>query len=700
MAAFRIRRLTALTATIVWGAAATAFAQQIEDEDLALVYGDKATVSLATGSRQTVRRAPSVATIITAEDIAATGATDLDEVLETVPGLHVARTASVYDSIYVMRGVYSLYNPQVLLMMNGIPLSRTLIGGKGNAWGGLPLDNVARIEIIRGPGSALYGSDAFSGAINVVTKSAEDASGTRVGLRLGNQQRRDAWLLHGGVWGPVAVAAYLRAGTTDGFERMIAHDAQSGNDALFGTQASLAPGSTHNGISSIDASIDLAYAKWRWRTGYKLRDDIETYAGVASALDPVGRARGEQFTGDLNWTDPHLAKNWRATATAAVLAFRQTIPTPLQLFPPGTAFPTGAFVDGMLGAPEYAERNLRLSASATYTGFARHNLRFGLGHDDLNLYHVRDSSNFSFNAFGIPVPTGTFALSSAPFIAPHRRKVDYFYVQDEWNFAPDWTFTGGIRHDNYSDFGATTTPRIALVWDVSLDLTAKLLYGEAFRAPSFNELYASNNPLAQGNATLAPETNRTLEAAFSWQARQNLQLNLNFFRYAMQDIIRAAANPAPAPGTTYNNIGKQHGSGLEFEAVWNPTRQIHVLGHYSYQKSIDETTGQDAGYAPRHHTYLRADWIPAASWRLSGQINCVADRQRAAGDTRPPIPDYTTADITLRSTQHGKGNWSFSASVRNLFNTDAREPSLAPGLIPNDLPLAKRTLWLQATHNL
>ena len=99
-----ITRLAFTALTLAWAAGAHA-APQSEEDELALVYGDKSFVSIASGSRQPIARAPSVATIITAEDIAAIGAADLDEVLETVPGLHVARAGPAYNPIYIIRGI-------------------------------------------------------------------------------------------------------------------------------------------------------------------------------------------------------------------------------------------------------------------------------------------------------------------------------------------------------------------------------------------------------------------------------------------------------------------------------------------------------------------------------------------------------------------------------------------------------------------
>jgi iron complex outermembrane receptor protein len=678
-----------------------ALAQDTEEDDLALVYGDKSTVSIATGSQQSLRRAPAVATVITAEDIADSGATDLDEILETVPGIHVARSAITYEPIYVIRGIFSGQNPQVLLLQNGVPMTAMFLGGKGNVWGGYPLEHIARIEIIRGPGSALYGADAYSGVINIITKTATDAPGTQIGIRGGSFKSRDAWVQHGGKLGPVDVAAYLRAGTTDGFKEIVTADAQTARDQIFGTHASLAPGPVNTGHDAVDGNLDLGYDKWRLRAGYKLRDNVQTGAGVASALDPVGRARSERITADLSWTDSQFAKDWSTGATISYLQYKQRIPVNLQLFPPGSRLATGLFPDGMIGHPDTSERQVRLSAFATFSGMAGHVWRFGVGHDDLNLYDTTTIKNYVFNAAGVPVPAGPVADYSEiqPFMLPQRRKVNYVYAQDEWQFARDWALTAGIRHDSYSDFGGTTNPRLAIVWDASVDVTAKLLYGRAFRAPSFNESYGINNPVQRGNPDLRPETIKTIEAAVSWQARKDMQFNVNVFRYGMSSIIRTVANSTPGTGATFNNTGDQNGNGLEFEWVWDADSSLRFSGNYSYQRSIDEATGQDAGYAPHHHVYARVDWRLSSIWFLGSQFNWVADRKRAPGDTRPPVPNYKTIDLTLRSNR-GKDRWDISASIRNLFNADVREPSLAPGVIPNDLPMAPRAFYLQVVYKM
>lgn len=674
-----------------------AAAQTSEEEELALTYGDKYTVSIATGGQQPLRRAPSVATVVTSQDIAAMGATDLDQVLETVPGLHVNRSANNYSPLYVIRGVFSQFTPQVLVLQNGIPVTTLFQGNKGNLWGGYPVEHIARIEVIRGPGSALYGSDAFSGVINIITKTAANTQGTDVGVRAGSFNTWDTWVQHGGKAGGLDVAGYLRVGDTEGFKSTITKGAA-------GTS-----GPVNVGHKSIDGNLDLNYERWRLRFGYKQRDNLGTGAGIASALDPIGKQKSERITSDLSWIDPQLARDWGSGFTLSYLHYVQLIPTVFQLFPAGTNFGYGTTTNGFLGGPETWERQVRLSGYVTYAGFADHSLRIGIGHDDLNLYKTHETRNFTYAANGALIPNPGGALVDSPdndtFLLPQHRKINYVYVQDEWNIVRDWTFTAGLRHDRYSDFGGTTNPRLALVWDATVDLTAKVLYGRAFRAPAFIEAYGIGNPVAHGNPNLHPETNRTIEAAFSWQARMDTQMNLTIFHYSMKDVIRSVANATPNTGSTYANTGGQNGRGAEVELIWDATRAVRLTGNYAWQRSIDEATGKDAGYAPHNHVYARADWRLNGNWLTSAQFNWVAGRKRfapagSAPDTRPDIADYKTVDLTL-STNRGREQWNVAASVRNLFNATVLEPSLAPGTsIPYDLPMAPRNFYLQAIYNL
>jgi len=676
------RSLLATLLVIAWSASAHA-ATQSEEQELALAYGDKSFITIASGTRQPIARAPSVASVVTAEDIAAIGAADLDEILETVPGIHVSRSPIGYNPIYTIRGIDTQYNPQVLMLVNGIPITGVFVGNRSQIWAGMPMENIARIEVIRGPGSALYGADALSGVINIITKTSTDIDGTQFGIRAGSFNNRDGWVQYGGNVGGFDAAAYLRAGTTDGQRQIIEAD------AISATPFSLAPGPVNLARDAIDARVDLARNKWRLRAGYQQRSNANTGAGVASALDPVGSNFGERISTDLTYQDANFARDLDVTAQASY--FYITEQSDLTLYPPGFYPPPPgySYPNGVIGNPYKWERHLRFNLSAAYTGLQSHKLRFGAGTQNDDLYRIKDTNNYTIPTYGVVQDvTDTY-----PFIRPHDRRVNYVYVQDEWAFTQDWYLTAGVRQDHYSDFGSTTNPRLALVWETAYNLTSKLLYGRAFRPPSFAELYNINNPVLLGNPNLKPETNESVELAFIWQTTSTLQANLNLFHYQMRDILRVDAS------SVMQNAGQQHGQGLEVELVWEASQSLRLSGNYSQQRSIDETTNLDAGNAPRHHLYARADWRFMPHWILDTQINYVADRKREPSDTRQAIADYHTVDLTLRSQKQNRG-LDFAFTVRNLFDADAREPSPSPGLIPNDLPLAPREYRVELKYQL
>lgn len=665
---------------------------QGDEEELALAYGDQQTVSIAVGAKQPLRQAPSMASVITAEAIAAMGAVDLDEVLESLAGLHVGRSANQYAPLYMFRGIYSQFSPQVLLLQNGVPMTTMFIGNRGNAWAGYPVEHIARIEVIRGPGSALYGADAYAGVINIITKAASDTPGTQAGARMGSFQSRDAWMLHGGSLGDWSLSAYLRAGHTDGAKSLIDQDAAR-------PAVSLAPGPVNLGHDAVDANLELSRDHWRLHLGYKRRSHVGSGAGVASALDPVGQGRSERTHADLSWTNPALQRNWGAGFQLSLLRYVDLATTPYVLLPPGTELGRGnVFTGGLIGGPNKWERQWRGSGYLSYTGLANHSLRLGLGHDDLNLYKTTEYKNFNPNfsriGTGSTADVTDFSDTALKFMLPQSRRVNYLYAQDEWHLQPDWILTAGVRRDHYSDFGSTTNPRLALVWNAAFDLTAKLLYGQAFRAPSFNEQYSINNPVLGGNPKVKPETIRTLEAALSWAPRDAVQVNVSVFSYAMRDIIRGVSNPAPPPANIAQNRGGQNGRGAEFETVWDPSRSLRLAGRLSLQRSVDAASRLDAGYAPHLHAYLQADWALARGSTVSTQLNHVAGRLRAGGDSRAPLKDYTTLDLAVRS-RLGTSSWEVAAMLRNALKADAREPSLINGGIPNDLPVAPRAAYLQ-----
>jgi iron complex outermembrane receptor protein len=687
-----------------------------DEEALLQQYGGEEMISIATGKQQPIVKAPAVSSVITAADIKAMGATDIDEVLETVPGLHVARSFVGYNPIYTFRGVGAEFNPQVLMLINGIPLTNSFHGDRGSIWGGMPVQAISRIEVIRGPGSAMYGADAFAGVINVITKSAQDIDGTEIGGRAGSFDTYDGWALHGGQWGGFDVAAMVEYHDTQGQRRTIDADLQTSLDQALGTHASLAPGPVNLMRENFDARVDVSRGYWQLRAGVQRRDNYGNGVGVAQALDPHNRYSSERWNADLTYHNPDFAENWVVTGQISFLdSANEDVQRDLVLLPPGTLLPIGndgninfsnpaglvRFPNGYIGNPEVFERHARANWSAFYSGFEDHTLRMGAGMNYDTIYSTKASQNFGLDpATGQPIPflpgppvldvTGTPEI----FLPSADRKDYFFFLQDEWRFARDWQFTAGVRYDDYSDFGETVNPRLALVWETRYDLTTKLLYGSAFRAPAFSEMYIVNNPVALGNPKLRPETMDTAELAFDYRPSDSLRLGANVFYYWWKDIVRFVPDVG-ATTTSAQNAGRQEGYGGELQADWRMADTLKLTGNYAYQRSTDQTLNHDAGNAPHHQVYLRANWEFQPNWHLSPQVKWVLNRDRVFGDRRNNVADYGTADLTLRRSHIAK-YWEVAFSVRNLFDADIREPSPygAPAApIPNDFPMAGRSVF-------
>ncbi|MEE4290716.1 MAG: TonB-dependent receptor [Cycloclasticus sp.] len=662
-----------------------------DDNTLEGIYGDEEYIYIATGRKQTVSQAPAVASIISAKTIRQIGARDIDEVLETIPGLHVSYTAGGYNPIYQIRGISSNVNPQVLMLINGIPITNIFTGDRSQAWGGMPVENISRIEVIRGPGSAIYGADAFAGTINIITKNSTEIDGLEIGASAGSFDEYRGWLQYGNSIAGWDTAFSAQVLDTHGQYEKIDSDFQTGLDSFFSTSASLAPNSLNLGRQSLDTRLDISRDEWQIRLGYQGRRHGEVGAGLFNALDNEGEANADRYNADITYLNVDLIEDWELKAQYSF--FNTITKSDLVLLPPGTNTGAGIFPNGVIAKPDVHERHNRIDLSAFYTGINNHDIRVGTGFHHQDQYKIEEMKNYvPFGAALIPLGSLMDVTDTAPFNQEKTRKIYYGFIQDAWDFAPDWTLTAGLRYDHYSDFGSTVNPRLALVWQTNYRLTSKLLYGRSFRAPSFAEQFNINNPVAVGNPDLDPEVIDTYELAFDYAATNDLKIGFNIFYYQMDDIIRF--DP-----TTANNTGKQTGHGLEMEVNWKATDKLAVYGNYAYQSSEDKATSSDAADAPQQQMYIRANYDLSPIWSINSQFNHVMDRQRASGDLRSDIDDYSIVDLTLRAKEFSPG-YEFAISARNLFDEDAREPSLAPGAITNDLPLAGRGLFIELRKSL
>ncbi|UDL07070.1 TonB-dependent receptor [Marinobacter sp. CA1] len=649
-------------------------------------------VSIASGTSTPLDKAAAVTSVIQADDIAAMGATDLDQVLETVPGLHVNHSDQAFSPKYVFRGITSSFNPQALMLINGIPATTMMFGNRGNAWGGMPVKAIERIEVIRGPGSALYGADAYAGVINIITKHVQDIPQTVIGGRVGSFDTQGGWLESATEVGDIGLSLVLEYQTTDGWDETIDHDAQTNFDSVFGTTASLAPGPVNTGVDQIDLRFEAGNERWTFHMGLQDRSDVGTGPGIAQALDPEGKYGSTRVNADYSYSWIDVMDGLDLEARLSVFHISQDPETDIVLYPAG-AF-GGAFPDGLIGSPGYEENQARFDLSSIYNGFDHHRVQAGIGAFWADLYDVSERKNFNPDLS----PKGHVEdVSDDPSQVwmPEEDRVNYYlFLQDEWQFEQNWQLVSGVRYDYYTDIGSTVNPRIALIWATTDSLTTKLLYGRAFRAPSLNELYVANNPVTVGNPDLDPETIDTLELAFSHQLTSSVSYGANLFYYRIDDLITSMAQVGQV-AAKYANVGEREGYGVEMETLYEPRTDLTLAANYAYQRATDQDTDEPVGEAPNHQLYGRIQWRFVPDWQLSSQVNWVGEQKRVAGDSRKPVDDAATWDLSLRRSDLGWVGLDASLTVRNLLDEDVRDPSPFASpvpSIPNDFPMAGRSV--------
>jgi iron complex outermembrane receptor protein len=697
---------------------ATARGAENTEEDLSKIYDSDALTSIATGTQKPIHLAPAVASVITAQDIQNMGATSLDEALEMVPGMHVSVSPlKDLNSLYSIRGIGSGFDPQVLVTINGIPVRESYSGARLDTFR-LPVANISRIEVIRGPGSAVHGSDAFAGVINVITKSAEEIGGPRVGVRTGSFNSKEIWGQIGGHVDDWQIALSMESAKSDGDpNRKVSSDLATQLGAP--SYATAYPLQTRYDI--LNTRLGISNARWDISVSSWSQHNGGLGPGAAQAIDPIGSTRIESYQFDAGYHFPEKLNGWEMSSRLSHQYINEK--DIFQLLPPGTVVPIGndgnigttpnvncpvvaglgqaclvSFPNGIWGNPGGLYKNDSFELDAIYSDTVGHLIRTIIGVNQQTMA-ADEIKNFgpgtpAANLSSPAVISGALtSVTGTPYVymLDEKRTDWYFALQDEWQFAPDWTLTSGVRDDRYSDFGNTINPRMALVWATNYNLTSKLLYGSAFRAPSFSELYVINNPVILGNPQLKPEKVNTLELAFDYRPTFTWQHLFNTYYYKAKDLIGYAATTA---GLVAQNLNQQNGYGFELESKWKPSDAWQFSAAFSWQHSKIQDVNTTVPDAPGQLFTTSLLWKPQYDWSVYCSTNSVMNRVRAAGDTRSNIADYTFVNLTVR--KRLSESVEFATSARNLFNAVGLEPS--NGKIAGDYPLAGRSLFAELSY--
>jgi outer membrane receptor for ferrienterochelin and colicin len=591
---------------------------------------------------QTLLEAPSAVSIVTADEIRRYGYRTLADVLRNVRGFYVT-----YDRNYSYIGVRGFarpgdYNTRILMLVDGHRINDNIYDA---TYAGMELaidlDLIDRIEVIRGPASSLYGTSAFFGVINLITRRGRDWKGPGLALEGGTQETFRGRL----TWGKQFETGLEALGSGTYYT-------SQGQDRLYFPEFDRPE--TSNGIArdadgekSRSLFSKLSYRGLTLEGAYVSRDKTVPTAPFDTVFnDSRTSTRDARGYLDLQYErTPADGLGVQARLYFDLYDYGGTYildDSPDQTPPPR--------LDKDFGRGTWWGAELKLSRRL----FERHRLTIGADLRD----NVKQSQ-------------GDQAFDPVYVIAEDERRSTNaaLYAQDEFKIRDDLILSAGVRYDHHSVFGGTIKPRLALIYNPFPKAALKLLYGEAYRAPNAYELlYESEAARSKGD--LRPETIRTGEVVWEQNLGDHLFLGASGFWTQIRGIISQESDPEDLFGYGFDNREKAAAKGLELDLEGHLSGGAESRFSYTFQHATDGD-GAWLSNSPRHLVKLNLG-APLFDKRLFAGLELHAMGSRLDRDGGK-IDPFLIANLTL-STQKLIQGLEVSASVYNLFDTRYGDP--------------------------
>ncbi|HET8648777.1 MAG TPA: TonB-dependent receptor [Gemmatimonadales bacterium] len=633
-----------LAATLLCLAAAPALAQQpgptpsqlanLDIEQLARIR-----VTSAGRKAEPLADATAAITVITAEDIRRMGATSVPEALRMVPGLDVARVGA-RDWAISARGFNEQSSNKLLVLVDGRTTYSPVFSGVN--WDALvvPLGEIDRIEVIRGPGGTLWGANAVNGVINIITRSADESQGGRVALAAGTWDKLAGSIRYGGELGS-RTSYRVYAGGRMRDPAVLFDGTEAQDDWNFG-----------QGGFRMDGRPSS-------RDHWTLQGDVYSGNGGNRLILPTDSAPvfATVRDADLNANGGNVLGRWvRQFGTNSNLMVR------------GYYDRSHREVAPYFGTMN--EELLDFEAQYRVPLFHRHDVIWGAGyrriHDDV---------------------TGTPAVR----FNPDSRSTDLFtgFVQDEITLAPGrFTLTLGSKLEHNDFTGFEVEPNLRLLWTPSSTQSVWAAVSRAVRTPARVDADADAvsaipnlrfKAVLVGSDSFASEELIAYEAGYRTVLSSRLSLDVSAF-YNDYDELRTLTpigvlpgSPRPVVPFVLQNRASGHTGGVELSATWQAARRIRIRGSYSY---LDANLMLDPG-TPAGTIIGAAFNTPHHQATLWSSIDLPHDLQldligRYVGRLPGPnIPEYAEADARL-GWDAGNG-FQFSLVGQDLLQAHHRE---------------------------
>lgn len=619
------------------------------------------TVQGASGFKQKVTEAPSAVTVVTADEIKKFGYRTLADVLKSVRGFYV-----FYDRNYHYAGIRGFgrpgdYNTRVLVLLDGFRMNDNMYdtGAIGTEFP-VDIDLIERIEIIRGPSSSLYGSNAFMGVINVQTKHGRDYKTVEVSGEAGSHETFKGRASYGNDFkgGPEVLLSgtYFNSRGQKSLHFPEFDDPATNN----GNAVNL------DGDRSRNSFAKLSYDHYTLTALYGKRDkDIPTASFGTIFNDPEAYSVDRTAVVNLQYSRL-FDSQWEILARLTYSSYDYSGGYPYD-YPPRT-------INRDETTGNWWGTEIRLSRAL----FEKHRLTMG---GEFRNNFKQDQKNFDVDPY----------LS---YLDDKRDSTVWAaYVQDEISLFKNLLLNVGVRYDRYSTFGGTTNPRLGLIYKPFDDTILKLLYGSAFRTPNSYELYYAASGSNKSNPDLDPETIRSYEFVAEQYWGRFLSGSASLFYYKIKDLISQQTDPADG-FLVFNNTDEIEARGVEVElnGKWNTGFQGQVS--YTYQDTENAATGDNLTNAPKHLAKAKII-IPIIGEKLflGLEEQFTGSRKTLGGST---ADSYFITNVTLFSQNIVRG-LEVSGSIYNLFDKEYGDPG-SEEHIQNILKQDGRIFRVKATY--
>ena len=626
--------------------------------------------TLATKTRLNADFVPGMLSVLDAEQLQLRGFRTVWEALASLPGVNTSMNETGMRSISV-RGIGELFEPsKVKLLLNGEAVNASASATTGTLFD-TPVEQIERIEFIRGPGSAVHGEFAYAGVLNVITR--KKGKQYSIGLESGAGVNFSALYSYAKPGSDFSSSLNLAASESDGEDIRVSRDNSVSGDPSY------APGPINNKRDFVSAIVDLNFGELNALLQLQ-QSNRGDHFGSNNLLPPddrqtviseslVSAAISRPFT-----IDDKLGGEWSFSGLQSSLEKNHLfLGVPEAFFGLGTE--DDIYADSKLTEERYEARvKLQFDGSEhkLYAELSAVDISVSESEKSINLDPVTELPSPTVNEF--PGPVGDSQERSSISIV----------LQDEYRIDDRLTLTTGLRYDDYEDIGSNLSPRIALVWRRTENHIFKTQLARAFRPPSLIETGGSLK------SSIDPETNDTLEFGYIYRHPELLLRNTLY--YAQLDDLIVFQDSSPEG---YLNSGSFDLWGYELEVEKSIANRWNLVGSLSLQDYTDNELPGSAPWMIKLGTEYRM--LPLTSLHL--QINAISSRERAAGDPRSDFSQSTQADITLRRQNlldvDGLG---LRLGIRNLFDERLEHPA-PEDTYPGDYPYSDGAmLWLQVIY--